>query len=139
MVQYYCGSSWRLMRCSSAGVFKERGKSESLLLFSGGWHYCPSPLLTGWRLRWQGVCLQCRRPGFIPGWGRSPGGGNGTPLECSCLGNPVDRGAWRAAGRGSRSGTGGAPTFAFRRRRDAGSGLLAGLLLAAFESSALHG
>ena len=28
-----------------------------------------------------------------PGWGRSPGGGNGNPLQYSCLGNPIDRGA----------------------------------------------
>ena len=28
--------------------------------------------------------------------GRSPGGGNGNPLQYSCLGNPMDRGAWRA-------------------------------------------
>ena len=33
----------------------------------------------------------------IPGWGRSPGGGHGDPLQCSCLENPTDRGAWRAA------------------------------------------
>ena len=32
----------------------------------------------------------------VPGSGRSPGGGNGTPLQYPCLGNPVDRGAWRA-------------------------------------------
>ena len=32
----------------------------------------------------------------IPGSGRCPGGGNGNPLQYSCLGNPVDRGAWRA-------------------------------------------
>ena len=31
----------------------------------------------------------------IPGWGRSPGGGNGTPLQYSHLENPMDRGAWR--------------------------------------------
>ena len=30
----------------------------------------------------------------IPGSGRSPGVGNGTPLQYSCLGNPMDRGAW---------------------------------------------
>ena len=35
--------------------------------------------------------------GSIPGSGRSPGGGHGNPLQCSCLENPVDRGAWRAA------------------------------------------
>ena len=33
----------------------------------------------------------------IPGSGRSPGEGNGNPLQYSCLGNPMDRGAWRAA------------------------------------------
>ena len=42
------------------------------------------------------VCLQCGRPGFLPGLGRSPGKGDGNPLQCSCLENPVDRGAWRA-------------------------------------------
>ena len=34
--------------------------------------------------------------GLIPGSGRSPGGGNGNPLHYSCLGNPMDRGAWWA-------------------------------------------
>ena len=34
--------------------------------------------------------------GLIPSLGRSPGEGNGTPLKCSCLGNPMDRGAWWA-------------------------------------------
>ena len=33
--------------------------------------------------------------GSIPESERSPGEGNGHPLQCSCLGNPVDRGAWR--------------------------------------------
>ena len=32
----------------------------------------------------------------IPGSGRSPGGGNGNPLQYSCLGNPTDREAWWA-------------------------------------------
>ena len=36
-------------------------------------------------------------PGSIPGWGRSSGEGSGTPLQYSCLGNPMDRGAWWAA------------------------------------------
>ena len=35
--------------------------------------------------------------GSIPVWGRSPGGGNGNPLQYCCLENPMDRGAWRAA------------------------------------------
>ena len=34
--------------------------------------------------------------GLNPGSGRSPGGGNGNPLQYSCLRNPMDRGAWWA-------------------------------------------
>ena len=34
--------------------------------------------------------------GSIPGMGRSPGEGNGSPLQYSCLENPMDRGAWQA-------------------------------------------
>ena len=33
-------------------------------------------------------------PGLIPRWGRSPGEGNGSPLQYSRLENPMDRGAW---------------------------------------------
>ena len=33
---------------------------------------------------------------LIPGSGRYPGEGNGNPLQDSCLGNPMDGGAWRA-------------------------------------------
>ena len=36
-------------------------------------------------------------PGSIPGSGRSPGEGNGNPLQYSCLENPMDGGAWWAA------------------------------------------
>ena len=35
--------------------------------------------------------------GSSPGWARSPGEGNGNPLQYSCLENPMDRGAWWAA------------------------------------------
>ena len=34
--------------------------------------------------------------GSIPGSGRSPGEGNGNPLQYSCLENPMDRGDWQA-------------------------------------------
>ena len=37
----------------------------------------------------------------IPGLGRSPGEGNGNPLQYSCMENPMDRGAWRAIVTGS--------------------------------------
>ena len=35
-------------------------------------------------------------PGSIPGLGRSPGEGNGNPLQYSCLENPMEGGAWKA-------------------------------------------
>ena len=38
-----------------------------------------------------------RDPGLTSGSGRSPGAGNGSPLQCSCLENARDRGAWWAA------------------------------------------
>ena len=41
-----------------------------------------------------------RDVGLMPGLGRSPGGGNGNPLQYSCLENSMDRGAWRAAAHG---------------------------------------
>ena len=44
--------------------------------------------------------------GLIPGVGRLPGEGNDNPLQYSCLGNSMDRGAWRATVHGvAKSGT----------------------------------
>ena len=37
-----------------------------------------------------------RDSSLVPGLGRSPGGGNGNPLQYSCRVNSMDRGAWRA-------------------------------------------
>ena len=54
------------------------------------------------RLDWASLVTQTVKtcdaedPGSIPGLRRSPGEGNGNPLQYSCLENPVDRGAWRA-------------------------------------------
>ena len=42
--------------------------------------------------------------GLIPGSGRSPGEGHGNPLQYSCLGNPVDGGAWWATVHGVTEG-----------------------------------
>ena len=48
-----------------------------------------------------------RDVGLIPGSGRSSGVGTGDPLQYSCLGNPMDRGAWWAADHGvAKSWTG---------------------------------
>ena len=47
-----------------------------------------------------------REVSSVPESGRSPGGGHGNPLQYSCLENPMDRGAWRAAVHGvTESGT----------------------------------
>ena len=44
----------------------------------------------------QNPSANVRDVGSNLGWGRSPGGGQGNPLQCSCLENPMDRGAWWA-------------------------------------------
>ena len=59
--------------------------------------------------------------GSIPGSGRSPGEGYGNPLQYFCLGNPMDRGAWRATVRGvTKSQTGRMPlsTCALKKEKD---------------------
>ena len=43
---------------------------------------------------------KARDSGSIPGWARSPGEGNGYPLQHSCLENFIDREAWQAAVQG---------------------------------------
>ena len=40
--------------------------------------------------------IDIRDMNSIPGSGRFPGEGHGNPLQCSCLGNYMDRGAWQA-------------------------------------------
>ena len=47
-------------------------------------------------LRWWWSAHIARDLGSIPGLGRSPGEGNGSPLQDSCLENPMDGGAWQA-------------------------------------------
>ena len=49
-----------------------------------------------WWLSGKESTCQAGDSGLIPGWGRSPGEGNGNPLQYCCLGNPMDRGAWWA-------------------------------------------
>ena len=44
--------------------------------------------------------------GSFPRSGRSPGGGNGNPLQYSCPRNPMDRGAWQATAYGVTRGSG---------------------------------
>ena len=44
-----------------------------------------------------GSAGDARDVGLIPGWGKFPGEGNVNPVQYSCLGSLMDRGAWRAA------------------------------------------
>ena len=56
-----------------------------------------NPLLgLSWWLRWKESACNAGDLGSVPGSGRSSGEGNGNLLQYSCLGNPMDRGAWWA-------------------------------------------
>ena len=61
-------------------------KTESTIGFPGGSEVKNPPASAG----------DIGNRGLIPGSGRSSGGGNHNPLQYSCLGNPLDRGAWWA-------------------------------------------
>ena len=63
------------------------------MLFLGG-SYVLSGLL--WWLSGKELSCNAGDVGWIPGSGRSPGEGNGNPLQYSCLENPTDRRAWQA-------------------------------------------
>ena len=55
-----------------------------------------APFGLPWWLSGKESSYQCNRCRFSPGSGRSPGEGNGNPLQYSCLENPMERGAWQA-------------------------------------------
>ena len=65
--------------------------------FSMFFHVYTIALNTFWLPRWlsgKESSHNAGDTGLIPGSGRSPEGGHGNPLQCSCLENPKDRGAW---------------------------------------------
>ena len=69
--------------------------SFGLQFFSYEWCWVSFHGLPWW-LRWWRICLPCRRLGLILELGQSPGEGNSSPFQYSCLGNPMDRGFWWA-------------------------------------------
>ena len=83
-------------------------KQDTLLLYNpkkcrGTKKVCPFFLLENSRplspwgpLDFLSICLGIDSLTLIPGSGRSPGEGNGNPLQYSCLENPVDGGSWQA-------------------------------------------
>ena len=67
--------------------------------FSPGFFFFFRIYVKTWLLRWlSGKESTCNAGdvGLIPGWGRPPAEGHGTPLQYSCLGKPMDRGVWWA-------------------------------------------
>ena len=58
------------------------------------WFFWSITLSTQWLSSKESTCNQGDM-GSIPVLGRSPGGGHGNPLQYSCLGSPMDRGAWQ--------------------------------------------
>ena len=74
-----CGSRAPDHRLSGCGIWAQLG-------FPGGSAVKKQPANAG----------DTRDVGSIPGLGRSPGGGHSNLLQCSCLDNPMDRGAWGA-------------------------------------------
>ena len=77
--------AWRIPWTEEPGGLQSRGlkKSETT-----------ERLTLSLSFTWESAC-NAGRPRFSPGLGRSPGEGNGNPLQYSCLENPMDRGAWR--------------------------------------------
>ena len=67
-----------------------RPGTGAILLFRPRKGFSGAPLVAQ---LWE--CLQCGRPGSIPGLRRCPGGGHGYPLQDSCLEN-LDKGVWWA-------------------------------------------
>ena len=72
------------------GLQRKRKNSYSPTFFS-------KDFVLMWLPRWRRVVknlpTNAEDAGSIPGWGRPPGEGHGNPLQCSCLGNPMDRAA----------------------------------------------
>ena len=74
---------------TNCGKFLKRWEYQTTLPAS--WEICMQvKKQLSWWLRQQSVCLQCGRPRFDPWWARSPGEGNGNPLQYSCLENSMD-------------------------------------------------
>ena len=65
------------------------------VLFANSFHYWASAGVSG-GLVVKPLPANAGDVGLIPGWGGSPGAGNGNPLQYSCLENSMDRGAQRA-------------------------------------------
>ena len=93
--------AWEIPRTEEPGGLQSMGS----LRVGHDWAQMPSSLETRRPFLWSGFpggsvkksACTARDPGPILGLGRSPGEVSGNSLQYSCLGNPMDRGAWWAA------------------------------------------
>ena len=102
-LQYSClGSSMdkEAWQATVHGVAKSRTQLSNwtTIVYSGAFTMAFSPELKCFPGGSEGKASTCnaRDPGSISGSGRSPGEGNGNPLQYSCLENSMDTGAWQA-------------------------------------------
>ena len=89
---YMKSISCEILGCEFQAGIKITGRNISTL------RYADDTTLMGFRGGSDGKASACSvgDPGSIPGSGRSPGEGNGNPLQYSCLKNSMDGGAWWA-------------------------------------------
>ena len=85
---------------SSVLAWRIPGRGEPVGLPSMGWHraghYCSDLTTATTMLHGKESACNAGNTGSIPGLGKCLGEGNGYPIQYSCLGNPMDRGAWWA-------------------------------------------
>ena len=90
--QVVCGDTNISQKCRQSMVHRwHAGKLQIYFTF-----YHRLLVFISWWLRWQRICLQCRRSRFDPWVGKILGKGNIYPLQYSCLENSMDSGAWWA-------------------------------------------
>ena len=100
--RFACGqSTWssrKLRRPSLRSKKVQKGEVEVLGQYLFFYYFLNFILEYSWLCGSDGKEPACNVGGLglIPGLGRSPGEGNGNPLQYSCLENSMDRGAWRA-------------------------------------------
>ena len=88
--------AWRLPWTEEPGGLQSVGSQESDMTERLNHHHV---FITFDSVSKESAC-NAGDPGFIPRLGRSPGEGNGNPLQYSCLENSIDRGAWWATDHG---------------------------------------
>ena len=93
MESHWVGHDWSNLACMHACITKIKCSH----------YFCITRILSGlpWWLSSKESTHQCGRCELVPALQRSPGEGNGNPLQYSFLENPIDWGAWQATVHGT--------------------------------------